>query len=158
MKNNLPESSRVWVYQSDTPFNEQQVAQVQDKLTAFVKSWEAHGKALQAAAEILHGQFIVLCVDEGIQHATGCSIDKSVALIKEIEKVTGTDLMNRMNVSFLVEGEVVIKKMMDFRALINSGEVDEHTIVFNNLVKTKGEFISSWKVPAGQSWHQQLLI
>ena len=32
------------------------------------------------------------------------------------------------------------------------------TIVYNNLVKTKKEYLNNWKVPAFKSWHKSLFI
>ncbi|MFT6747744.1 MAG: hypothetical protein ACJAZ2_002101 [Glaciecola sp.] len=158
IKNNLPDSSRVWVYQSNVKFTDDQLAVINSKLTDFLSSWDSHGAALQAAAQVLYDQFIVLFVDEGSQMATGCSIDKSVALIKSIESETGVDLMNRMNIAYQKADEIVVQKMMDFKSSIKSGDVNENTTVFNNLVQTKGEFLSSWQGPAKDSWHNQLLL
>ncbi|MFT6715939.1 MAG: hypothetical protein ACJA0Q_000568 [Saprospiraceae bacterium] len=157
IKNNLPDSSKVWVYQSNVKFTDDQLAVVESKLSKFLDSWDSHGTALNAATEVLYNQFIVIFVDEHIQQATGCSIDKSVALIKSIESETGVDLMNRMNIAYLDKEEVAVQKMMDFQSAIKSGTVNENTMVFNNLVQTKGEFLSSWEVRLKDSWHKQLL-
>jgi hypothetical protein len=157
IKNILRDSSRVWVYQSNVKFSSEQLLLIEEKLGDFVNSWDSHGTALQAAAEVVYDQFIVLFVDEQLQQATGCSIDKSVALMKSIESATGVDLMSRMNIAYQGSEGVIVEKMMDFQSSIKSGSVTEDTIVFNNLVQTKGEFLASWQVPAKDSWHKQLL-
>jgi hypothetical protein len=33
--------------------------------------------------------------------------------------------------------------------------VTSKTIVFNNLINTKGEFEEFWEVPAEESWHSR---
>ena len=80
--NNLPDSSRVWVYQSNRAFTDSEVLELKEQLSQFQDGWEAHGKKLNSAIEIYYNQFLVIFVDESIQEATGCSIDKSVALMK----------------------------------------------------------------------------
>jgi hypothetical protein len=42
---------------------------------------------------------------------------------------------------------------MDFKKMVKSKAVTENTIVFNNLVVNKEEFLTQWEVPAHQSWH-----
>jgi hypothetical protein len=35
--------------------------------------------------------------------------------------------------------------------------VSKNTIVFNNLVNTKAEYLENWEVPATESWHNRFL-
>ena len=79
-ENNLPDSSRVWVYQSNRAFTQEELVELKNELDQFGASWEAHGTKLNSAIEIYYNQFIVIFVDESGQEATGCSIDKSVVL------------------------------------------------------------------------------
>jgi hypothetical protein len=37
------------------------------------------------------------------------------------------------------------------------GIVNDDTFVFNNLVKSKAEFLKSWVIPLGQSWHKKFV-
>ena len=157
MKNNLPDSSRVWIYQSNVEFTDEQCLYIDKLLGEFLNTWNYHGTDLSSAAEVLNKRFIVIFVDEKIQGAGGCSIDKSVALIKGIEAELGVDLMNRMNIAYKKDDVIVVEKMMDFHASVKLGDVNEDTIVYNNLVETKGDLISSWEVPLKDSWHKQLL-
>ena len=157
MKNNLPDSSRVWIYQSNVEFTDQQCLYIDKTLSEFLNTWNYHGTDLSSAAEVLNKRFIVIFVDEKIQGAGGCSIDKSVALIKGIEAELGLDLMNRMNIAYKKDDVIVVEKMMDFHASVKLGDINEDTIVYNNLVETKGELISSWEVPLKDSWHKKLL-
>ena len=46
---------------------------------------------------------------------------------------------------------------MLFDQLVKDGVVSEHTIVFNNMVTTKGEWERSWEVPVKESWHSRYL-
>lgn len=155
-KNNLPGSARVWVYQSNRPFTSEEVKEIQDKLEAFNLEWAAHGTNLNSAVEIFYNQFIVFFVDEAAQGATGCSIDKSVVLVKQLESDYNVALLDRLNLAYKDGNSVVNIRMSDFQNEIKTDRVSPTTIVFNNLVVTKEEFQSKWEVPAIESWHKNL--
>ncbi|MET4081634.1 hypothetical protein ABIB40_001583 [Pedobacter sp. UYP30] len=148
--------SRVWIYQSDRQFTLSEEKVIAEKLAVFTKQWQAHGSELLASAEIMHGFFIVLIVDETQANVTGCSIDSSVRLIKEIEKELKVDLFNRLNIAYLDGDQVALVGRSEFEDLINQGKVNAETIVFNNLVQTLKELNNSWKVPFRNSWHTKV--
>ena len=145
--------SRVWVYQSDRKFTSAEENQIIDKLAVFTSQWKAHGNELLATAEIRYGYFIVLVVDETQANVTGCSIDSSVRLIKEIEQEYQVDLFNRFNMAYKVNEEVVVTNKEDFETLVNIKQITPETIVFNNMVQTLADFNQKWEVPFKDSWH-----
>ncbi|WP_316807003.1 ABC transporter ATPase [Pedobacter agri] len=145
--------SRVWVYQSDRKFTPAEEIAILDKLSSFTNQWKAHGNELLAKAEIRHGFFIILTVDESQANVTGCSIDSSVRLIKEIEQEYQVDLFNRFNMAYKVGNDVVVNSKEDFETLINIKQINSETIVFNNMVQTLAELENKWEVPFKNSWH-----
>lgn len=153
----LPDSSRVWVFQANRSFSEDELEQIQPKILAFLKDWTAHGQALQAAFEIRYNRFIVLGLDESQASASGCSIDKSVHFIQSLEKEYNVDLLDKMNVSFKSGEFVAHKPLLDFKKMVKQKAVSPQTIVFNNLVNTKAEYKELWEVPITESWHNRLL-
>lgn len=145
--------SRVWIYQSDRKFTSVEENQILNKLAVFTNQWKAHGNELLAKAEIRYGFFIILTVDESQAGVTGCSIDSSVRLIKEIENEYHVDLFNRFNIAYRVDDEVKVQGKEDFETLVNIKQVTPETIVFNNMVQTLAELDSKWEVPFKNSWH-----
>ncbi len=145
--------SRVWVYQSDRKFTSTEEIELLDKLSEFTNQWKAHGNELQAKAEIRYGFFIILTVDETKANVTGCSIDSSVRIIKEIEQLFNVDLFNRFNMAYKVDGEVIVNGKEDFETLVNIKKITEETIVFNNMVQNLDELNSKWEVQFKDSWH-----
>lgn len=145
--------SRVWIYQSDRKFTSTEETEILNKLAAFTNQWKAHGNELLAKAEIRYGFFIILTVDESQAGVTGCSIDSSVRLIKEIEQEYHVDLFNRFNIAYKVNGEVVVNSKEDFETLVDIKQVTPETIVFNNMVQNLAELESKWEVPFQNSWH-----
>ena len=145
--------SRVWVYQSNREFTASEVAEIQEKLNAFTAQWQAHGHQLKAKAEIIRNFFIVITVDEAASNVTGCSIDASVRVLKEIEAQYNLDLFNRFNMAYLMDGKVFSLNKEDFETLVSIKKITPETIVFNNMVQTLEEFETKWQVPFAQSWH-----
>ena len=81
----IANTSRVWVYQSNRKLSDKEVVFIQQKLLAFCNDWKAHQTHLISSYKVLYNRFIILLVDEQQQNASGCSIDSSVKIIKEIE-------------------------------------------------------------------------
>jgi hypothetical protein len=148
--------SKVWIYQSNRAFTNEEVAAIELKINDFASQWKAHGHQLQAKAEVLHNFFLVFTVDEASAGVTGCSIDASVRVVKELEKEYNVDMFNRFNMAYLVDGKVVVASKEDFETLINIKSVGPTTIVFNNMVQTLGDFETKWQVPFEESWHKQV--
>lgn len=145
--------SRVWVYQSNRKFTAKEENEILATLAAFTNQWKAHGNELLAKAEIRYGFFIIIIVDESKAGVTGCSIDSSVRLIKEIEQQFNVDLFNRFNMAYKVNGEVVVNSKEDFETLLDIKQITPETIVFNNMVQTLQELETKWELAFKDSWH-----
>jgi len=148
----FPPDSRVWVYQSNKKFDSSQLEILNNSLEGFIKNWTAHNQALKASYQIRYDRFIILMVDESLAGASGCSIDASVHFMEKLEKLCGIDLFDRMLFAFESEKEVVCLGKKEFESALQMGRITRETIVFNNLVRTKSELDSMWRVPLKESW------
>ncbi|MEY4594162.1 MAG: hypothetical protein RIQ47_572, partial [Bacteroidota bacterium] len=92
----MPASSRVWVFMSDREWSESEIELIRFAIRPFLDDWTAHQKALKSSYAIFYNRFLVLAVDEQFTSASGCSIDKSVNFIKSLEQQLSCNLMNRM--------------------------------------------------------------
>jgi len=153
----LPEESRVWIYQANRSFSEEEIKELTSKLEVFIEAWTAHGKDLQAGFKIVYKRFIVIALNQNLNTATGCSIDASVHFIQELEKDYNVDLMDKMNVSFKQGEFIAYKPLIDFKKMAKNNSVSKNTIVFNNLVTNIAEFKDNWEVPASESWHSRFI-
>ena len=153
----LPDSSRVWIYQANRSFSDQEEQEISSRLEQFVKQWTAHGADLKASYELRYNRFIVIAIDQDVNAATGCSIDASVNFIQQLEKDFDVVLLDRMNVSYKQGEYIAYKSLTDFRKMAKEKAVSPKTIVFNNLVNNKAEYLSEWEVPASESWHKRFL-
>lgn len=152
----ISENSRMWIYQSDRILTNEEETIIQTMLNEFTSEWQAHGHALAALGEVLHHQFIVLSVDEQVAGTTGCSIDKSVNLMKEIEQKFGINLFDRFRIAYRQDQDIINCSREEFEALIKNGKVTAQTPVFNNLINTRKELYSNWEIPLSQSWHARV--
>ncbi|MGB1307721.1 MAG: ABC transporter ATPase [Oceanihabitans sp.] len=155
--NELPEESRVWIYQANRSFTENEIEEISNKLNIFLENWAAHGSDLQAGFQIKYKRFIIIGLNQDQQSATGCSIDASVHFIQELEKEYNVDLMDKMNVSYKQGEFIAYKTLTEFRKMAKDKAVSKKTIVFNNLVANIAEFKENWEVPASESWHGRFL-
>lgn len=155
--NTLPDDSRVWIYQANRSYSEQELLEIQNDLNTFLENWTAHGKDLKAGFEIKYNRFLVIALDQSGQSATGCSIDASVHFIQQLEKKYKVELLDKMNVSFKQGEFIAYKTLLDFKAMAKQKSISKNTIVFNNLVATKGEYLEHWEVPASESWHARFV-
>ncbi|MCF7560113.1 ABC transporter ATPase [Sabulilitoribacter multivorans] len=155
--NTLPEESRVWIYQANRSFTEQELEEIQSKLDTFIENWTAHGSDLQSGYIIKYKRFIIIALNQKLNAATGCSIDASVHFIQQLEKDYNVDLMDKMNVSYKQGEFVAYKTLTDFKKMAKQKAVSKNTIVFNNLVNNIAEFKENWEVPVSESWHSRFL-
>jgi hypothetical protein len=152
---NLPEESKIWIYQSNRKFSDEELSEIENDLKLFIENWAAHGTALEASYLLKYNRFIILAVNQEVQQATGCSIDSSVAFIQNLEQKYKVDLLDKMNVTFKNGEHIAHKSLIDFKRMAKEKAVTDNTIVFNNLVNTIEEFNENWEVPASESWHSR---
>ena len=154
----FPDNARVWIYQTNCALNAEQVNYAHARLEKFVRQWLSHGKKVKAWAGVLHQHFLVFMVDESYEAPSGCSIDSSVALVKELEKAFDVDFFDRMTFTYLKkDGTVAAADRDQFASLYAQQKIGENTLVFNNLVATKAALDTMWKVPLKESWHANMV-
>lgn len=151
----LPEESRIWIYQSNRKFSDAEISKIDTDLKAFLEGWAAHGTSLVSSYQLKYNRFIILAVNQDVQAATGCSIDTSVEFIQSLEKKYNVDLLDKMNVTFKQGEHIAHKPLIDFKKMVKDKSVTENTIVFNNLINNVQEFNESWEVEAIDSWHSR---
>jgi len=155
----LDASSRVWIFQADVELNDALATEMKQELFEFLKEWTAHNVALYTSGDIFYNRFIVIMVDERFQNASGCSLDTLNRFISHLEKKYSVALLDRMAVAYQLAGTDKIETvhLHQLGQLAKDGSIDAQTLVFNNLVKSKAEFESSWKTPIADSWHKRFM-
>jgi hypothetical protein len=153
----MPAHARVWVYKSANAFTPEQQQGILARGAAFTANWAAHGATLDACVDVLRDHFVVIAVDEQQAMASGCSIDKSVRLVQDLEREMGLTLTDRMVVLYEKGGAVHACRVPDVQDLLTSGGLTADTMVFDDLVSTKAELDARFRVPLRGTWMARFL-
>ncbi|GGH05763.1 ABC transporter ATPase [Sphingobacterium alkalisoli] len=148
---------RIWIYQADRIFSQQESVQILERVGQFVSSWTAHGSALAGKGYVKYDLFLIFEVDEEQAGVTGCSIDKSVHFIKSLEQAFDIGFFDRLKIAYRdAEHRIQLVDRSEFKELIRSGIVHSETIVFNNILTEASEIESKWEIPFQESWHSKI--
>ena len=153
----MPAHARVWVYKCAQAFTPEQRKAIMDRGRAFTASWAAHGAALDACVDVLLDHFVVVAVDEQQAMASGCSIDKSVRFVQELEKDMAINLTDRMVVLYEKEGGVRACRVPEVEGLMRSGELTADIVVFDDLVNTKADLDARFRSRLHETWMARFL-
>jgi len=143
----LSEESRVYYFPSSRKFYAEEVPSLEEEISEQCKSLDD----VEIGYQVLYDRFVIFFVSD----QTPLSIeqnDRLVEFVLSLEKKYGVTLLDRVNVCFK-QGEFVQRKeIKEFKKLIKNKSVSSTTVVLDPMINTKSEFISSWEVPAAESW------
>lgn len=143
---------RVIIYPASRPFTTKEAKTITERLFDFLATWAAHGKPLSSSFKIERNQFIVICVDEEKEMASGCSIDSLGKVMREIDEEYQLGLFDRMKASYVENGEVKTLKLQEFKSKLRSGELSKDIEVFDFSKNTYLDFLSHFLLPLDKSW------
>jgi hypothetical protein len=146
------DSSRVWIFQSNRPFNNQEILELDEQLYNFYVQWTSHGAQVKGWAKCIFGYFILVMADESASNVSGCSTDGMVRLMKSFERQYSVNLFDRLQLTFLVNGKVQPLPLGQVAYAVTNKYIGKETLLFNNTVLTKFELASNWLVPLHDSW------
>jgi hypothetical protein len=144
----MPDHSRVWVYQANRPFSASETQAIENYLAPALTQWAAHGAGLNASFEIRFQQVIVIAVDETINAASGCSIDASTRWFKEMGAELGIDFFDRSTA--VVDGDEVT--LLPLTALKNNPLLTPTKQVIPLQTESLGAYRSGWLQRADTTW------
>ena len=149
---NIPDDSRVWIYQSNRDFTDLDIKIIKNKTTFFIDNWKAHGNDLQASYLIKERRFLVIAVNEKFNPIGGCSIDYSLQLVNDISNTINLDLLDRLSVNYRSENKIKSISLKDLKNKIKNRSFSTETIIFNTTVKTKKELSTDFELKISSSW------
>lgn len=148
----FPPHAKVWVYAANRALDSQEVLAIQSKLDAFTQSWTAHEMPMNALGQVLHNQIVVIALDETQHSISGCGIDKSVKLMKDLGTAFQVNFFDRMQVLVKSSDGLQTHTKQSLQAAIEAGEVDENTLVLNPIVSNLGDFLNKGFVKLSHFW------
>ena len=146
------EDFRVIIYPASRSFTPKESKVITEKLYDFLATWAAHGKPLASSFKIEKNQFIVVCVDEEKEAASGCSIDALGQIMREIDAEFSLGLFDRMKATFVENGETKTMKLQDFRKGLKEGTIPHDIEVFDFSKNSYVAFLSDFLLPLKRSW------
>jgi len=154
---NLSPESRIWIYQTSRELNQQEESAIAETLKSFCDQWATHGSGLKTSFRIDHNRFVLLAVDEQAGGASGCSIDSSVRVLKELEQKLNLDFFDRSEIAFWIDNGVVTYPLAQLKNLFADGRLNHDSETFNTLAATLGDWNESARMPVANSWLKRYL-
>ena len=148
----LSPESRIWIYQANKPFTDHQEKWLFQELQSFTTNWDSHGNPLTSSFQITNNQFIIIGVEGNSLEASGCSIDKSIDLIKSIETELNITLLDRSQIMIKYEDKLQQIPFKELKDKIQSNILTPDTLVYNNTISQMSELANDWIKPAKETW------
>ena len=142
----MGEEAKAYVFPSSRKFYPQELPQIKNRTEEFCRDLDA-----QICVIAPYEHFLLFFVAED----TPLDSDKHEALIgfvQELEKEFGLLLLDKINVVFKQGPHVQRKEMPEFKKLIRNRSVSKKTVVFDPMIRNKGEYEEFWESPAEYSW------
>lgn len=155
--NLLPPNAKVWIYQSDSNLSSTDVELIEKEVKLFLNNWSSHNKEIESSYEIRYNRFLIIGLNENINSASGCSIDKSVNFIKNLQSILKVNFLNRLNVAYKIGNEINSISLLEFQNMIRENKLSKDSIVYNNMIDTKKLYLNSWETTIENSWHKKFL-
>jgi hypothetical protein len=152
--NNLPDEARLWIFNTDMPLDDQQIAQADTALGRFLEQWTAHRIDVPSGFEIREKRFILIGADTRTTGTAGCSIDSMMAFMRSLQQELGVTIIDAPDVCYRDETGVQCVSRNRFTELSTAEEVTTDTTVFDNTVTSVRDLREGhWEKPARASWH-----
>lgn len=151
-------NERIWIYTISLPLSADQLTELKNRCQQFVSTWTAHEVSLDASFELYKDRLLIFKVNEASYNASGCSIDKQVRLVKELEHHFSVELLNRLLVAYEHNNDVVVVKTAEIAGLLNEGALNENTLIFDNTISQSTDLVSNWKKPLKETYLSRYLV
>jgi hypothetical protein len=154
----LPDSSRAWVFGSDRALDAAQSKILMTAVDSFLQQWKAHGEELTVGRSWKYGRFLTIAVDQSTAGASGCSIDGLFRALKSLEPRLGASMVTSGLIFYRdKDGEIQSVDRDEFAALGAAGKIGERTHVFDPTITSLGEWRARFELELKDSWHAKLL-
>lgn len=149
----LPDDARIWVFGSDRPITGDAAAQLLAETDDFLGKWTAHGAPLTCARRWSDDRFLVIGVDQGDAHASGCSIDGLFRRLQALESRIGARLLGGGRVYYRdASGQPRSVERAEVRERALAGELTSSTPVFDVSLTSLADWRRSFERPAAETW------
>ncbi len=145
-------NERIWIYTLSNELSNEQLVDFKNRCQTFVSGWTAHDVSLDASFELYQNRLLIFKVNEDKYNASGCSIDKQLRFVKELEQAFSVELLNRLLVAYENNNQVEVVKATQIKELLAANTISENTLVFDNTITESNQLASKWKQPLQATW------
>ncbi len=148
-----PDNARLWVFALARELSPSEQALVTQQLDDFARAWKSHGEPVHGAYQIVENRFVLIAgyVGDGV---SGCSTDSMMRVMTSLKKEHGIDGFDRTLVLFRQDGLVRAVSREEFQKLVDAGEVQDETAVFDATVQTVGDLRAGrFETSFARAWH-----
>ena len=149
----LAPNSRLWIYTAKNAFDHTNIDDLSAKTETFLASWTSHQQDVKASYLIAYGQILIIAAEEGFAHVGGCSIDKLVHFIQDLNLSYNADLLNAFRFATISNENITVYDKPSFIMAIASDDINNVTHVLDHTIKTVSQLALDWKKPLKASWH-----
>jgi len=147
----FPQDSQVWIYQANRCLSHLEIQQIQKLASTYARSWSAHGQPVTADAVVVSDYFLVFAVDDR-SHASGCSIDSSVAFVKQLEEQFQLCFFDRMQIVIDKSDHLEQFHATEIKLGLKNGFINPNSHFFDNSISTVKDLKSVWRKEIAGSW------
>lgn len=149
----MPDEARVWISGFTTELKDADLELVRSKYESFLKQWKSHGKELRGAFDVVERRFVILALENDAD-ASGCAIDASMGILKDLKKDHNLDALGANKIFFEKENNIECLERIFFSKRCKEGEITPDTVVYNCLHTRLGEYRElGLKTTFKESWH-----
>lgn len=150
-------NERIWIYTLSKELTNEQLVDFKNRCQSFVNSWTAHDVSLDASFDLYQNRLLIFKVNEDKYNASGCSIDKQLRFVKELEQTFSLELLNRLLVAYENNNQVEVVKASQIKELLVNNSITANTLVFDNTITESTQLTTKWKQPLQATWLSKYL-
>jgi hypothetical protein len=145
-------NTKAIIFPASRSINHEEKLDILMKIEDFLTSWKVYENPLQSNVCIEYEQFIIICIDENIEPASGCSLDALNNFIRKIEQKYQLELFDRMKAVFLENNTLKTLRLKDFCATLKNKELRSDILIFDFSSNNEEEFSKRFLLPLKESW------
>ncbi|PHX76591.1 MAG: hypothetical protein CK543_05740 [Flavobacteriales bacterium] len=153
----LPDQSRVWVYQANRPLTGEEMEQIRSFLMNEMNAWAAHGAPLNASFEIRFNHVVIVAVNEDVNQASGCSIDASTHWFKSLGEMLHIDFFDRQIAKIRGE-QISLIPITSIKDLILSANLLEEDFIIPPQTSDLNQYRNQWLQTVRESWLKKYFV
>ncbi len=121
-----------------------------------MQEWTAHQMQLTATFGIYFQHILVISIDQGGHHATGCSLDSLHQTIAGLGQAIGKDFFDRLSIPLLINEDITFQSKKSILNGMSTGTLAKDTLMLDQTIQQLGDWKENWIVPISASWIKPL--